>query len=371
MSFAPVSNGISLMNRKGSYALLINEEQKRRYTAFWRRDPVDRACLYLTSWDGSAGFRAPKDPTQQWSDLQFREEQTVYNVTHTRFHAEGFPSVFTNFGPGSLAPCIGGSYRFDAATVWFENRPFFAEDWQTRPTPVLDRESPMYRMIEEMTARYLRHGDLFFTSISDIGGTYDVIAALRGTENLLYDMYDDPDEIRKLRNEVAPLWKAYFLEYAGRLLRAQGCMTSWMPIWSDQTYYPLQSDYSAMLSPAMFRDFILPDLQEQTSFMDRSVYHLDGPGEIPHLDWILSLPRLSAVQWTSGDGADPVTDPSWYPLYHRIQAAGKGIVLLGADPAGLENLFKHVSQRGLFITAAVRDEKEAGEVVEMAQKLNF
>ena len=80
--------------------MLINEEQKRRYTAFWRRDPVDRACLYLTSWDGSAGFRAPKDPTQQWSDLQFREEQTVYNVTHTRFHAEGFPSVFTNFGPG-------------------------------------------------------------------------------------------------------------------------------------------------------------------------------------------------------------------------------------------------------------------------------
>ncbi len=351
--------------------MLISEEQKRRYTAFWNREATDRACLYLTSWDGSAGFPGPKDVDQQWGDMEYREKQAVYNMTHTNFHAEGFPSVFTNFGPGSLSPIIGGSYKFAPATVWFENQPFFAEDWETRPTPAMNRESKMYQMIEDMTSRHLGHKDLFFTSISDIGGTYDVLAALRGTENLLYDMYDNPDEIKKLRNEVAPLWKEYYLEYAPRLIKEQGCMTSWMPIWSDKTYYPLQCDYSAMLSPEMFGEFILPDLKFQTEYMDRAIYHLDGPGELPHVDQLLSLPRLSAIQWTSGDGNDPVTDPCWYDLFRRIQAAGKGIVLLGADPAGLETLFKNVSQRGFFISAGVRDEQEANEIVEMAKKLNF
>lgn len=351
--------------------MLITEEQKRRYAAFWDREPTDRACLYLTSWDGSAPFRAPKDPEEQWGDLAFREEQAVYNMTHTRFHAEGFPSVFTNFGPGSLSACIGGSYRFAPATVWFENEPLFAADWETRPPVALDRESRMYRMIEEMTCRNLSHRDLFVTSISDIGGTFDIVAALRGTQSLLYDMYDDPEEVKKLRDEIAPIWKAYFLDYSSRLLREQGCMSSWMPIWSDRSYYPLQCDYCSMISPDMFEEFVLPDLREQTGYMDRAIYHLDGQGEIPHLDMLLSLPRLSAIQWTSGAGKAPVTDPCWFDMYRRIQAAGKGLILLEVDPAGIETLFRNVSQRGVYINASVRDPQEAREVVEMAEKLNF
>ena len=351
--------------------MLITEEQKRRYTAFWNRESAGRACLYLTSWDGSAPFRAPRDPEEQWGDMDFREAREVYKAAHTRFWAEGFPTVFTNFGPGSLTACVGGSYRFAPDTVWFENEPLFAADWETRPRAVLNRESAMFRMIEDMTRRGLRHGDLFVTSISDVGGTYDIVAALRGTQNLLYDMYDDPDEIRKFRDEIAPIWKAYFLEYSARLLREQGCMTSWMPIWSDTSYYPLQCDYCAMISPDMFREFVLPDLREQTEYMDRAVYHLDGPGEIPHLDMILSLPRLSAIQWTSGAGSAPITDPCWFDLYRRIQKAGKGLVLLGADPADLEPLFRNVSQRGLFLSASVRDEREAEEIVGMAERLNF
>ncbi len=350
--------------------MLITEEQKRRYTAFWNREPLDRACMFLNSWDGSPEFRAPKDPGQQWGDLSFREEQAVYSALHTNCHAEAIPCVWTNFGPGSLAACIGGTYRFAPATVWFENEPFFAADWDARPPVRLDRDSEMFRMIEDLTSRYLSHGDLFFTSISDIGGTYDIVASLRGTQNLLYDMYDDPDEVKKLRNEIAPIWKEYFLEYSSRLIREQGGMTSWMPIWSDTSYYPLQCDYCAMISPDMFEEFVLPDLREQTEYMDRSIYHLDGPGEIPHLDMILSLPRLSAIQWVSGAGNAPLGDPCWFDLYHRIQNAGKGLILLGADPDEIETILKNVSQTGLFLSSTVRDEQEAREIVKTAEKLN-
>ncbi|MCQ2431802.1 MAG: hypothetical protein MJ175_04275 [Clostridia bacterium] len=351
--------------------MLITEEQKRRYTAFWNREKTDRACFYLSAWDGAPGFRAPENPTQQWCDIPYRMEHTLYENAHTRYFAEGFPTVFTNFGPGSLAACIGGSYKVSPYTIWFENQPLFIGDWENPPVPVLHKDSEMYRMIEDMTTAMLTHGDRFFTSISDIGGTFDIIAALRGTENLLYDMYDNPDEIKAFLAKLEIIWRDYYLDYANRLIREQGCMTSWMHIWSDKTYYPLQCDYSAMLSPEMFAEFILPDLRFQTEYMERSIYHLDGIGELPHVDHLLSLPRLCAIQWTSGDGKPPLTDPCWFELYHRIQAAGKGIVLLGADPAGLENLFRHVSQRGLYISCGVRDEKDAKALLDMAEKLNF
>ena len=349
---------------------MITEEQKRRFTAFWNRAPIDRACLSLTAWDGAPASRAPVSVDQQWGDLDYREESAVYETTHTRYFAEAFPTIFTNFGPGCFAACVGSNYLFSPHTVWFDSEPYFLKDWENPPALEIDRNSGMYKLVEDFTRRFMTHGDRFFTSITDIGGTYDIIASLRGTENLLYDLIDYPDEVKAFRNELAPLWKSYFNEYASRLIKAQGGMTSWMPIWSDTPYYPLQCDFCAMISPQMFGEFILPDLREQTEYLDRSIYHLDGIGELPHLDQLLSLPQLNAIQWTSGDGKPAVTDPCWFELYHRIQAAGKGLILLSANPDELETLFKGVSQKGMFITARVRDEQDAVAIVKMAERLN-
>ncbi len=351
---------------------LLTEEQKEHYRAFWDRTPTDRACLYLSSWDGAERFPDPVSPEQKWEDLKYREAKTLYDIEHHRYHADGFPSVFTNFGPGSFAACIGGSFRSAFNTVWFENEPFFVpENWAERKSVQIDRESRMYKLTEEFSEWLLSNTDKFVTSICDIGGTYDIVASLRGTENLLYDLYDYPDEVKALRNEIAPLWKQYYLEQSARLFERQGCMSSWMPIWSDKPYYPLQCDFSAMISPDTFREFILPDLISQTEFMERSIYHLDGMGEIPHLDMILSMPRLNAIQWNPGAGKASLADPCWFDLLNRIHAAGKAVILLGVRISELEELFKHVSQKGLYISASVRDQKEADEVVEMAKRLYF
>ena len=350
--------------------MYISPEIQRRYTAFWDRSATDRACAYMHGSDGSPAFKAPVDANHKWEDIPERLERSIYEGAHTRYFAEGFPSVFVNFGPGCLTACIGGSYKPAPNTVWFENQPFFVENWENRVKPRLDPDSRMYKMIEELSDGLLLHKNELCTSITDMGGTYDIIAALRGTENLLYDLYDNPDEVKALRDEIAPIWRDYFLAHSKRLIAEQGGHSSWMPIWSDKSYYPLQCDFCAMLSPKMFGEFILPDLKEQTELMDRAIYHLDGPGELPHVDMLLSLPRLNAIQWTSGAGNAPLWDKCWFELYRRIQAAGKGIVLLGFDRNHLEELLSNVSQRGLYIDMYVADEQEARELIDMMKRLN-
>lgn len=349
--------------------MILSEQSKRRYEAFWNRSDTDRACAFLNTWKSPASFRAPADVRHQWEDIPERVERALFDIGNQQYFAEGFPSVFTNFGPGCLAACVGGSYRPAKDTVWFENRPFFVSDWD-KAAPILAPESRMYRLIDEFTESLLLHKDKLCVSLTDIGGTYDIIASLRGTQNLLCDLYDCPEDVKRFRNKLAPIWKAFFLACSKRLIAAQGGYSTWMPIWSDRSYYPLQCDFSAMISPRMFGEFILPDLKEQTELMDRAIYHLDGPGELPHVDQLLSLPRLNAIQWTSGDGNPPVWDQCWFDLYHRIQSAGKGIVLLGVVPDKLEALLKNVSQRGLFISAYVGSETEANELCDMMVKLN-
>ena len=48
---------------------------------------------------------------------------------------------------------------------------------------------------------------------------------------------------------------------------------------------------------------------------------LDGPDAIRHLDSLLSLPKLSGIQWIPGAGSPSVSE--WIPLLKRIQKAGK------------------------------------------------
>lgn len=58
------------------------------------------------------------------------------------------------------------------------------------------------------------------------------------------------------------------------------------------------------------------------------MYHLDGPGELKHLDDILAIPGLKALQWIPG-GQNPPS--STYPeVYEKTVAAGKSYWVCGS-----------------------------------------
>jgi 5-methyltetrahydrofolate--homocysteine methyltransferase len=71
----------------------------------------------------------------------------------------------------------------------------------------------------------------------------------------------------------------------------------------------------------MFERFVLPDLDTIFSTMDHAFYHLDGKGQIPHLDMLLSLESLKGIQWISGGGQPPTEE--WPDLLRRIRDGGK------------------------------------------------
>ena len=347
--------------------MLLSNESKKRYTAFWEGDAYERCCMYLTVYAGGTGRPEPANLAQQWEDAEFRARQALWDTEHRLYFADAFPHTFVNMGPGSLAAMIGGTYRWAERTVWFENEPVIT-DWANPPAPVLNRDSAMYRMEDALTQAMLAAGkDKFYTSIADFGGTYDILAALRGTQTLLMDLYDEPDAVKAYAKQVGAIWTAYFFQSAERVLRVQDGVTTWMPVWSDLPYYPLQCDFSAMISPDMFEEFILPDLQLQSECIDRCIYHLDGPGELPHLPHLLSIPRLSAIQWSPGDGREGAGSERWFGLYDEIQAAGKGLVIIGVSADELEPLLRHISTKGVFIACGAKDETTAREMVAIAE----
>ncbi len=123
------------------------------------------------------------------------------------------------------------------------------------------------------------------------------------------------EKVTQLYDDLAAIVARYNLGYNG-----------WMDIWCPKRWYPLQCDFSAMLSPTLFRRFVLPDLQTQAAHMDYAIYHLDGPNELPYLDDLLAVPEITGIQWVPGVQGPVTSDDKWLPVYQKIQAAGKNIV---------------------------------------------
>jgi len=196
----------------------------------------------------------------------------------------------------------------------------------------------------------------------------DVLSELRGAGELMYDLLDRPEWVEEKLAEIHGAWEVAW-ERMYHLLRADdGSMAfGYFMLWGRGRTGLLQCDVSATFSTDMFDQFVMPGLIKECAFLDHSMYHLDGHQCIRHLDSVLSIHDLDAVEWTPDPQVPPGGDPHWFPLYHRIRDAGKALWIAGAKIHELRPLLDELGGEGLYITVnmpSAAEFEEAAEIVE-------
>ena len=139
-------------------------------------------------------------------------------------------------------------------------------------------------------------------------------------------------------------------------------------IWGPGKVSKLQSDISVMISEDNFRQFVQPFIREQAQKIDYTLYHLDGVEAIRHLDAILEIEELSAVQWTPGVGQPQGGDPKWFDLYRKILAKGKSIMPCWVELPELKPMLDAVGAEGLNILMHFKSEKDIDEALKIADE---
>jgi hypothetical protein len=261
-----------------------------------------------------------------------------------RFYGDAWPRWWPNFGPGIVAGFLGAHVHPVSRTVWFEP----AERVSIKDLcPAYDADNVWWQRVNSLTRIAVeRWGDRVTVAHTDLGGNLDILASLRTTEGLLLDLHDAPDEVARLAGEVTRLWLHYYDELCAVIQKAGRGTTPWAPIWSPGRCYMLQSDFAYMISPQMFERFVLPDIAACCKVLDHGFYHLDGQGQIPHLDMLLSLERLRGIQWIPGDGQPP--PERWLPLLKRVRDAGK-LCQLFVSPQGARTIVRELDGRGFAL----------------------
>ena len=265
------------------------------------------------------------------------------NLSQYRFYGDAFPMFNMDcFGPGVAAAFLGADVDNKTGNVWFHPHTLrSAADLHFEYNP----DNPWLLRVKEI---YRRTRDRFEGNIlmgmTDLGGVLDILSVFRPGENLLFDLYDEPQEVKRLIGEIESLWMRFYWELHEEIGFAY---TDWSNLYSETPSYIIQSDFTYMISPSMFEEFALPTLRKNCRELDRTIYHLDGPGELPHLELLLSIPELNAIQWIPGEGNPPCD--SYIDVYRKIRDAGKRIQLPWCGFEKMDLVAKRLgSAAGLF-----------------------
>jgi 5-methyltetrahydrofolate--homocysteine methyltransferase len=334
---------------------------RTNYTRWWRGD-LDRPLIHFTVH----GYEPDRPPArtpllkyQSFYDLSVPVEAIVdaidYDLAGQRFLADAFPCTWLNFGPGVLATAIGDCDLFNGTdTVWYKP-PHVQPIDQLRLA--FNPQALWYRRIEALArAAVARWQGLVQVGMTDLGGTLDLVSSYRPGERLIFDLVDTPEEVEKRTWEAHEAWWQAVDRLQAAMSPANPGYTAWTPIFSVDPYYMLQCDFAYMIGPDMFEKFVKPELAASCRRLKNAFYHLDGVGQLPHLDSLLSIPELQGVQWIPGAGQPD--QRHWPEVYRKIRAAGKLIQIHG-DLDTLDTVANQLgSARGIILIGGTHRRNE-------------
>jgi 5-methyltetrahydrofolate--homocysteine methyltransferase len=251
---------------------------------------------------------------------------------------EAVPTATLYFGTNALATYLGcrGEERPD--TFWVEPNIIDPDQARFEVDP-----SGFYWQFTLRLARELRQlaRGKYMLDFPDIIEGLDTLAAMRGTDKLLEDLVDRPDWVQICLRRITDRY-FYCYDVLYDLLRDEtGGSFNWM--WGPGRMVKLQCDFSAMISPEMFGEFVVPVITEMSERLSHCLYHWDGAAQ--HHDMLLAIPRVRVLQWTPPAGTAAPADPRWWPLYHKTIDAGKKVMISASSSDELRALKREFGRK--------------------------
>lgn len=332
------------------------EETERHFIDWWNREG-----LVVGMWGAAQRDGAPHEEVQappeaksvrdRYADAGMRARRNHHALAHQSFPLDALPIADTDIGPGSLALYLGSEPGFAPDTVWFEPCIHDCDTPEELPPLQFDETNQWWQITESTLKACAELGTgNYMVGCPDLCEHLDILAALRDPQNLLMDMIERPEWVEQKLAEINQAWFEVYQRIYDIIKLPDGSSAfGAFRLWGPGKTAKVQCDASAMFSPAMFRRFVVPSLTAQCEWLDNSMYHLDGTQAICHLDALLEIDALDAIEWTPQAGIEGGGDPRWYDMYRTILAAGKSVQAVGVTPDQIAPLLDTIGSKGVYI----------------------
>ncbi len=347
------------------------ESTRRQWDDFWA-GRMERPLLSLRAPKQPGASLTPPPKSQAYGKEGKVEDwlDTLENYfDNTLFLNEAVPAVPVSFAPDHFSTLLGSDIHLNPdnpETGWVEP---FVEDWDKAEIKLRKDGYWWERTFEFIRAFRRRFDGRAMLCPPNIQGGLDCLSAIRGNQELLFDLIDCPEKVEEALGRVNQAVRELQNIYKEEMdVAAQGSVNRHLFYSSDQLIGVPQCDFSCMISQDMFRHFQLPALREELKQLGDSDYHLDGPDAIQHLEAICELDKVTVIQWQPGAAS---MDQDWTWLYDRIDALGRGLIIVGEDAIEkAEKLWRRLNSRKLAVFSVYESVEEAEKITEKFNNLS-
>lgn len=307
------------------------DEAWQRMLAWWEGGSLDRPLVITSLPKPDAPLpeaaRDPGTPEQRDLDEDYLLAENRHALTSHLYLAEAAPAAMTRYGQllCMLGRMAGAPIRYappEINTAWIEEVP----DLYDRDLPEFDANCPPYALAIGMIDRHA--GAFGYDCILGANPMLDPLTTLsmmRGAGQLCIDLIDRPEMVKRWSARLGDMFLEIVSGYRqARARHGRREDMNWSGIWAPGDMDALQCDFSTMLSPGMFNEFAMGELERQAAFMDYALWHLDGEEEIRHLDAICSVPGIRAIQWVENRDRRPTER---LDLFADIRRRGRSLTL--------------------------------------------
>ena len=332
-----------------------------RHQAFWEMAPVEAPLLRIGRYQPLQRRQplplADGSLTQEGQRLrpELLDMQRLTDMLEE-------PSLVVNGDLlGSVAPTdlcwneaiAGCPIRWRAGHVWSEPVSDHLDDLdRLRVSP----DNPwLAKLVEWAGLLGARAGGRYPIGQPLLRGPIDIAAAVVGDEPLCWLMADEPAQFRRLLDRCTDLFITTATAWLAAVapFRNGSCQYG---IWAPGATVRTQADNAALLSPRLYREFLLPCDRRICAAFDYPLIHTHS-GVLPIIvDVLLELPALRAIQ----AGFDYPAGPSVAELLpHLRKVSGRKPLIItgGVTREELDLMLASLSPQGLCLQVDLREDE--------------
>ena len=339
-------------------------DKLQRYRAFWTNAPAARPLISfspggwfpLQSYTGMARFRGrrgiaaselhPEDLLADYDRIVASWEGMEDDAIRAVAPLPPFPW---------LEAMLGACVQVGEEAIWALEGGF---DYTDLEALNLSPDNPWRRKYLEFAAVLTnRFRDRCPVGQPILRGISDMIASLRGTSQMVFDLYDQPERFRRLArccNDLLIELVKEQQDITGPF--AGGYEIEQFALWAPGRIIRMQEDGSAFLSPALYVQHIQDEDERQASSFPYSVIHLHS-SSLFLLDHILDVESLKCIQINKDVGGTDVS--GMLPFFGKVQDRAKKLMIRGKlDHEDLKLLRRELSPKGLYLQIVVESPAE-------------
>jgi len=354
-----------MSNNKSNKLMLLEfkpdlEEAAERWNAFYTGEIIDRPVVCVTApREGFKPVHGSDYYERVHGDMDDIIERAIAGAEAVFWGGESIPTFGPSFGPDEIAVFTGAGLRWSNDSPNTNWSVPFVDDWEKILPLRLQEDNPLWqRMLEFYRRAADRMAGKMLLSSLDLHTNMDLLAAVRGPQRLCMDLIDQPELIDRAMDDARAIFREIWdtVSHAGRMNEFGYCHA----YYSMEGAAVLQCDFSCMVSPEMFRRWILPALEEEAQIVRHALYHWDGPGALVHTDDLLASIGLHAMSYVPGAGYGNHIDH--LELLKRVQKGGKAVQVWGS-PEEIKSMHRELQPEKVFYCTNVRSQAEAEELL--------